>query len=197
MLTPEEQRELLRIARQAIADALPRGDAPRANGGEDVRKNGQTARQPGDSRLGKPGGAFVTIRIKGELRGCIGYIESALPLAEVVKEVAVKAAYEDPRFPSLTAAEFGRIALEVSVLSPLHRISEVGEIQVGSNGLLLELAGSRGLLLPQVATEYHWTREELLENTSRKAGLPRNAWQDPEARMFIFTADIVHEEEHE
>ena len=109
MLTHEEQRELLQIARQAIADALRKRDARRTTGGEDVRKNGQSAPQPGESRLGKPGGAFVTIRNNGELRGCIGYIESALPLAEVVNEVAVKAAFEDPRFPSLTAGFLQKI----------------------------------------------------------------------------------------
>lgn len=180
MLTPEEKRELLKIARDAISCLLRGKEFPRP-----------TPKQGG---LSQPSGAFVTIRIGHDLRGCIGYIESAEPLANVVAEVAVKAACEDPRFPPLTPAEYDRISLEVSVLTPLRAISDISDIRVGEHGLLLELGYRRGLLLPQVATEYGWNREEFLNSVSRKAGLPRNAWRDPNATIYIFGAEVVEEE---
>lgn len=182
MLTPEEKRELAVIARKAIGDAL--------------HGRSSVVQIPAEGNLAHPGGAFVTIRIEGNLRGCIGYIQAPLPLAEVVAEVAQKAALEDPRFPPLEPEELDRASLEVSVLSPLQRITNVHEIQVGVHGLLLELGHARGLLLPQVAVEYGWDRETFLENTARKAGLPRHAWKDPEAEIYIFAAEIIHEEDH-
>jgi len=180
MLTPEERRELLRIAREAIHCSL----------------EGREFKTPAPAQgvLAQPCGAFVTIRIDHDLRGCIGYIESTAPLVDVVAEVATKAAFEDPRFPPLTSAEFSRAALEVSVLSPLRVISDIEEIRVGEHGLLLELGHRRGLLLPQVAVEYGWGSEEFLENVSRKAGLPREAWRDPKATIYIFSAEIAEEE---
>jgi len=180
MLTQEEKRELLKIAREAISRALQGKNLPKPV-----------------SNLGglmQPSGAFVTIRIDHDLRGCIGYIESVAPLADVVADVAAKAALEDPRFPPLTSAEFTRATLEVSVLTPLRVISDKEEIRVGEHGLLLELGHRRGLLLPQVAVEYGWDREEFLNNVSRKAGLPRDAWRDPNATIYIFGAEVVEEE---
>jgi AmmeMemoRadiSam system protein A len=182
MLTPEEKRELMVIARRAIGDAL--------------HGRSSVVQIPAEGNLSRPGGAFVTIRIEGNLRGCIGYIQAPLPLAEVVAEVAQKAATEDPRFPPLSSEEFDRAGIEISVLSPLRRIAGVDEIQVGVHGLLLELRQARGLLLPQVAVEYGWDRETFLENTARKAGLPRHAWMDPDAEIYIFAAEIIHEEDH-
>jgi AmmeMemoRadiSam system protein A len=137
----------------------------------------------------------VTLRSHGALRGCIGYIESILPLANVVEEVAVKAALEDPRFPPLTSAEVKDMIIEVSVLSPLVRVKNIEEINVGVHGLLLELGPRRGLLLPQVATEYHWDRLAFLNATARKAGLPEDGWRHPEAKLYRFTAEIVEETE--
>lgn len=179
MLSDESKRVLLRIAREAIGGALG------------CRSGAETPTK--DASLLTPCGAFVTLRIEGQLRGCIGYIESVLPLAEVVAEVAVKAALEDPRFPPLTRREFDNISIEISVLSPMERISDIEEIQVGVHGLLLELGSRRGLLLPQVATEYHWDRMTFLNSTARKAGLPENAWRSPDARIFRFSAEIVEE----
>ncbi len=181
MFTPDEKRELLRIARDAISCAL---QGKRAKTGTRV-----------EGVLAQPSGAFVTLRINHDLRGCIGYIESSEPLADVVADVAVKAAFDDPRFPPLTSAEFPNVSLEVSVLSPMKLIKDIGEIEVGVHGLLLELGYQRGLLLPQVATEYGWDRLEFLGNVARKAGLPRTAWSDPKARIFTFRADVIVEEE--
>jgi len=195
MLNDEEKREILRIARQSIRAALERSY---------VRKSGPApapvvlpsdpGSRPLTGRLGEASGAFVTIRSGGDLRGCIGYIESPYSLGRVVSEVAEKAALEDPRFPPLTPEEFEGISLEVSVLSPLRKITSFEEIEVGVHGLLLELGHHRGLLLPQVATEYGWNRDEFLEHTARKAGLPRDAWKDPQAEIYIFSAEIVEEE---
>jgi len=180
MFTPEEKRELLRIAREAISDALESRQAP------DMR--------PAEGALARPSGAFVTLRLNQDLRGCIGYIESNEPVRAVIAEVAVRAAFDDPRFPPLTAEEFRNIHIEISVLSPLRQIRDIGEIEVGVHGLVLELGQCRGLLLPQVATEYGWDRLEFLGNVSRKAGLPRTAWSDPGARIFVFSAEVFEEE---
>jgi len=177
MLTEEEKRELLVVARDAITNTLRQ---------KPVLHRASTF--PG---LQQKRGVFVTLRIDHDLRGCIGYIEPLRPLGEVVSEVAVKAATEDPRFSPLTLFELDRTTIEISVLSPLHEISSVEEIEVGTHGLVLELGGMRGLLLPQVATEYHWKREMFLEAVSRKAGLPPDAWQNPEVRMYVFTAEVV------
>jgi AmmeMemoRadiSam system protein A len=187
VLSKKEQEYLLSIARESIARALV--------GGGGGRKSSDRAIAESDlaGALGVRSGAFVTIRLGGDLRGCIGCIASDLPLVRVVDEVAAKAAIEDPRFPPLTQSEFARAALEVSVLSPLEKVDDVTEIQVGRDGLMIELRGRRGLLLPQVATEYGWDRETFLKHTSRKAGLPVDAWKDPEAKICRFTAEIIEE----
>ncbi len=180
MITDDERRQLLAIARDAIACSL--GNRP-------IPDPSSCA-----GRLAEPGGAFVTIRTDGQLRGCIGYIESPLPLAKVVAEVAVKSARQDPRFPPLSSGELEEAALEVSVLSPLQPVKDIGDIRIGVHGLLLEHGLHRGLLLPQVALEYGWDAEEFLENTCRKAGLKEHAWKDPGARLFMFTAEVCNEE---
>ncbi len=181
MLSREHKRELLRIAREAITNALAQRTL--------------AALAPQDEVLRAPSGAFVTLRIDHSLRGCIGYVESVLPLAEVVAEVAQKAALEDPRFPPLTSPELSRLSIEISVLSPLERVTEVEDITVGVHGLLIESGSHRGLLLPQVATEFGWNREEFLSATARKAGLPENGWQDPRAALYRFTADVFEEQQ--
>ena len=176
---------MLEIARESIAHAL--AGANRRSGGSQVRS------QKPEGRLAESSGAFVTIRIGHDLRGCIGYIVSDRPLAEVIAEVAVKAALEDPRFPPLTQGELARATLEISLLSPLKAIAGMEEIRVGQDGLLIELGRFRGLLLPQVATEQGWDREQFLDHTARKAGLPPSAWKDPAAKIYRFTAEIIQE----
>jgi AmmeMemoRadiSam system protein A len=179
MISPEEKRELLALAREAITRAL--------TGVSDSRR---LLRSPG---LEQRCGLFVTLKRAGQLRGCIGYIESTRPLGDVVGEIAVKSALEDPRFPPLTAAELPETTIQLSILSPLRRMQGIGELNIGTHGLLLELGPHRGLLLPQVAVEFGWGPEEFLEATARKAGLHREAWQDSGASIFIFTAEIVDE----
>jgi AmmeMemoRadiSam system protein A len=183
MLTHELKRELLGIARSSIAAALH-------------LKPARTIGSPKISQeLLQPCGAFVTIRIDHELRGCIGYMESLSPLADVVAEVAAKAALDDPRFPPLALRELDQATLEISILSPMRQISSKDEIHVGEHGLMLELGFSKGVLLPQVATEYGWNAEEFLEAVCRKSGLHRSAWKDPDAKISVFAAEVIDEEE--
>ena len=134
-------------------------------------------------------GAFVTLKKRGNLRGCIGYIKAYKPLWETVQEMAIAAAFHDPRFPSLKPEEVPQLTFEISVLSPLKRIKDVHEIEVGKHGLYIIQGRRSGLLLPQVATEYKWDRETFLAETCHKAGLPANAWLDKESEIYIFSAN--------
>jgi len=135
-------------------------------------------------------GAFVSLHKHGQLRGCIGSIQPTKPLHQTVEEMAVAAAFNDPRFESLTSKELKDIELEISVLTPLERVREVKEIEVGRHGLYIKKGFFSGLLLPQVATDYNWDRITFLEETCRKAGLPQNAWEDKDAEIYLFSADI-------
>ena len=178
-MTDDERRRLLAIARESLTSLLEH----------------RPAHDPGPltGRLAEPGGAFVTLRTGGRLRGCIGYIDSPRPLANVVAELARKSAREDPRFAPLSPEELAETAVEVSVISGLAPVNDPGAIRPGIDGLLLELRGRRGLLLPQVAVEQGWDAAGLLSGTCRKAGLPAGAWKEPDARMFTFTAEVCDE----
>ena len=135
-------------------------------------------------------GAFVTLHKKGQLRGCIGYIEGHGPLHKTIEEMAEAAAFRDPRFTPVKEKELPELDLEISVLTPLKRISDVNEIQVGKHGIYIKKGWYSGLLLPQVATEYRWDRQTFLEHTCQKAGLPSNAWKEKDTEIYIFSADI-------
>ncbi|MGV8073948.1 MAG: AmmeMemoRadiSam system protein B [Syntrophobacteraceae bacterium] len=135
-------------------------------------------------------GAFVTIHKRKELRGCIGNIIGSRPLVETIAEMASAAAFHDPRFPAVTAEELPELEYEISVLTPLRRTEDVSEIQVGIHGIYIKKDGRSGLLLPQVATEYGWDRTAFLENTCEKARLPKDAWKDKSADIYIFSADV-------
>lgn len=135
-------------------------------------------------------GAFVTLKKKGELKGCIGHIRGFQPLHETVKEMAVQAAFHDPRFPPLEKKEWKDIDIEISVLTPMKKIQDINEIEVGIHGLYIEKGHNSGLLLPQVATENHWNRKTFLNYTCWKAGLPEDAWKSPDMDIYIFSADV-------
>ena len=135
-------------------------------------------------------GAFVTLTKNGGLRGCIGLIRGVRPLAETIREMALAAAFQDPRFPPLSKNEWPDIGIEISVLTPFSQIKDFSEIEVGKHGLYIEKGAYSGLLLPQVATEYGWNVEEFLQQTCRKAGLSPETYKDPDARIFLFSADI-------
>ena len=135
-------------------------------------------------------GAFVTINKKSQLRGCIGYIEGHGPLHQTIEEMAEAAAFRDPRFSPIKEKELPELEIEISVLTPLKKIADVNEIQVGKHGIYIKRGWFSGLLLPQVATEYGWDRQTFLEHTCQKAGLPSNAWKEKDTEIYIFSADI-------
>ena len=180
-LSASDKKELLRIARESIASAL--SDQP-------ARRIEESA-----ASLKEQCGAFVTLHLRGELRGCIGYIEARFPLYETVEEAAAKAALEDPRFLPLSKQEFKDVEIEISVLSPLQKVSNVDDIEVGRDGLVIDAGYTRGLLLPQVATEYGWGREQFLSQTCRKAGLQADAWKKKGVTIYSFTSDVFSEAE--
>ena len=135
-------------------------------------------------------GAFVTIQKRGQLRGCIGYIEGHGPLHKTIEKMAEAAAFNDPRFTPVKEKELPELDIEISVLTPLKRITDVNEIQVGKHGIYIKKGWFSGLLLPQVATEYRLDRQTFLEHTCQKAGLPSNAWKEKDTEIYIFSADI-------
>ncbi len=136
-------------------------------------------------------GAFVSLHRRGQLRGCIGYLEAVKPLGQTVREMAAAAAFHDPRFRPLGKEELADLEVEISVLSPMQLIKNIDEIQVGTHGLYIVQGYCRGLLLPQVATEYKWDRLTFLQQTCCKAGLRPEAWKDPETKIYRFTAEII------
>ena len=174
-LTEKDKEQLREVAKSAIESVL-------------FGRAGEVA-SLGDN-LKEKGGAFVTIKKKGDLRGCIGYIREVLPIHQTVKEAAVHAAFHDPRFSPLSKDEWKDIEIEISVLTPMKKIGNIEEIEVGKHGLYVEKGYDSGLLLPQVATEYDWDRMTFLEQTCYKAGLPRDAWKGKGLNIYIFSADI-------
>lgn len=178
MTRPAEREQLLRLAREAIAAHLC-GRVPPA--------------VPAEGSAAMPGGAFVTLHSGGMLRGCIGHIEADSPRGGVIVRCAVAAATEDPRFPPLTASELASTTIEVSLLSPCEPVATADDVEVGRHGLIVEMGWHRGLLLPQVATEWGWDREEFLDHTCRKAGLPDDAWKHG-ATIWRFEAEVFGEE---
>ncbi|HLF15331.1 MAG TPA: AmmeMemoRadiSam system protein A [Bacteroidota bacterium] len=159
-----------------------------------VRKEAPPSGVTSDPRLLKPSGAFVTLTIAGELRGCIGYFEPVYSLVESVARAAVKAALDDHRFPPVRPEELARIRLEISVLSGKIPVGSMSEIVVGRDGLYLETDAARGLLLPQVAMEYRWNAGTFLAHVFRKCGLSPAPIGAPGVTVFRFTADVFCEE---
>lgn len=140
--------------------------------------------------LCQPRGAFVSLHRQGQLRGCIGCLEALQPLGQTVREMATAAAFHDPRFRPLKREELSDLEVEISVLSPMQLIDNIDEIQVGTDGLYIVQGSYRGVLLPQVATEYRWDRLTFLRQTCCKAGLAPDAWKDPATKIYLFTAVI-------
>jgi AmmeMemoRadiSam system protein A len=165
------------LARAAIEDALDGGDRVE-------RVLGAGPRHPA---LEAPAACFVTLRLEGELRGCIGGLEETEPLSRAVRRRAVQAAFEDPRFTPLTPDEAPRLEVEVSVLSPLRRVRGPQEIEPGRHGVVLGLGDKRSVFLPQVAAEQGWDATRLLEQLARKAGLPPHGWKQATLEVFETT----------
>jgi uncharacterized protein len=180
-LTPSEKSTLLTIARQAIESAV---------------RTGQVQVEPREEKsLNQRKGCFVTIRNTGKLRGCIGNFQSELPLFKEVAEIAAASATKDPRFYPMKEDDLTNYSLEISVLSPLQKIEDISEIEIGRHGIYLEKSYYRGVLLPQVATEQGWDRATFLKQTCVKAGLPTEAWQDDDAEIYIFSAQVFGEKD--
>ncbi|MCP4583862.1 MAG: AmmeMemoRadiSam system protein B [candidate division Zixibacteria bacterium] len=176
-LTENEKKMLLDLAHNSIAatlkgDNLELDEAYRAGVLQEKR------------------GAFVTLTIKGRLRGCIGYIKGVKPLCETIAEMAVQAAFHDPRFTALTATEFELIDIEISVLTPMTIVKDQTEVEVGRDGLYMVHGYNSGLLLPQVPVENNWDKLTFLSQTCLKAGLSPDAWKQSETQIYRFQADI-------
>jgi uncharacterized protein len=177
-LVDREQQTLLQIARLALTAA--------------VEQREFLENLPANEILQQPTGAFVTLHCRGRLRGCIGQLATADPLIQVVVHCARAAALEDPRFEPVRPQELPDLDIEVSVLSPLFEIT-LDQIVIGKHGLLITRGWQRGVLLPQVASEFGWSAERFLEETCAKAGLERDAWKHPDARVEAFSAEIFSE----
>jgi AmmeMemoRadiSam system protein B/AmmeMemoRadiSam system protein A len=179
-LSQRDRKELLEIARKSVESAVKENK---------LFQPSENLSEP----LMEDRAAFVTITKKGELRGCVGYTGALQSLALTVRDVAALAALRDPRFPPVNASELPNLKYEISVLSPLHRVSDSKQIRLGEHGVLMKKGDYEGLLLPQVASEEHWDRNTLLEQTALKAGLPVKAWRDKETDIFVFTALVFGE----
>ena len=184
-LNKEEQATLLRLARDTVTHFLKTRQPLAAD-------PGKYALTPA---LQTPGAAFVTLKNRGELRGCIGSMVAVAPLYECIIENACNAC-RDPRFVDnpVTEKEVPALSIEISVLSPMRRLDDLTKIQVGRDGLLMGLGNRRGVFLPQVPVEQGWNREQYLSNLCHKAGLPESALKDPQTEFYRFSAQVFGEE---
>ena len=179
MLSKAEAAKLLKIARNAITHQI---------------LNETYNLKPREERsINIHSGCFVTIKQNGNLRGCIGNFQSQQPLYQEVATMAVAAASQDPRFPPMNTDDLGNFNLEITILSPLEKIEDTDKIEVGTHGIYIIKGFNRGVLLPQVATEYGWDKKTFLQQTCIKAGLPDNSWQHQETEIYIFSGQIIHE----
>ena len=179
VVTGTEKETLLRVARETLVRHLTDGGIP-----------SYTVTEPG---LSQKAAAFVTLRQRnGQLRGCIGRVEATDSLLRTVENCAISAATRDHRFSPVTElAELDELVIEISVLSPFRRISSPEEIEVGRHGLLIRQGMQTGLLLPQVASDRGWSRDEFLQAICTKAGLPSDAWHT--AELSVFRAEVFEE----
>jgi AmmeMemoRadiSam system protein A len=173
-----ERAILLRLAHDSILSALKGREIPL---------------DPPTEHLAEHRGAFTTLYLDGELRGCVGYVFPVSSVYRAVAETARAAAFEDTRFRPVTLPEAAQLEIELSILSPPQPIS-IEAIEIGRHGLLIGMAGNRGLLLPQVPVEHNWNRITFLEQTCRKAGLQLDAWKNG-ATIEAFTAEVFREKQ--
>lgn len=178
-LSLKEQKTLLTIARKTLEEFISNGNIPKL----DIK----------EGQLLEKRGVFVTLKKHDELRGCIGYIMPIEPLYKAVIEMTISSSTKDPRFLPVSKKELKDISIEISALTPLIPVENPNQIEVGKHGLYITRGGRSGLLLPQVATENKWNRDEFLSQTCRKAGLPQNAWNEKGTKTYTFTAQIFSE----
>jgi hypothetical protein len=179
-LSEPEKSELLALARKSVEYVVQEKYA--------YEPSASTS-----TTLNQERGAFTTLKKSGDLRGCIGYTSAIKPLYITVRDTATLAAMQDPRFPPVSASELPSLEYEISVLSPLRRVTDVQQIKVGEHGLLMKNGDSEGLLLPQVPVEQQWNRQTFLEQTCRKARMPSTCWMDDDTDIFSFTAVVFGE----
>lgn len=180
-LNTEQKKILLGIAKKTITYAVNKKSIP------DFKIT--------DAALNLKYGAFVTIHKNGNLRGCIGNIIGTAALYKTITKMAIEAALHDPRFGQVMPGELDDIDIEISVLSPFEKITDINKIEVGVHGLFIKNGYYQGLLLPQVATEYNWDRKEFLEHTCQKAGLSRDCYMRESCEIFIFSATVFGEKD--
>ena len=176
MLNESDRDALLRLARKTLEAHFADESAPVCPASH--------------KSLTEQKGAFVSLHRGAELRGCIGQLYPDRELSKVVQHCVLSAAMEDMRFVPVAQDEVGDLSIEISVLSPFRRVQNIDEIEVGRHGLYVVQGGFRGLLLPQVATQYRWDRKRFLEQTCLKAGLSKSAWQDPQTVTYTFEAEV-------
>lgn len=177
-MTPAERSTLLTLARRALEARVRRQPSPLVPKGE---------------AFDLPAGAFVTLHRHGELRGCLGRLDTDRALGSTVAELAAVVSDSDPRFDAVQPSELDDIDIEISVLTPEQPIASIDEVDVGRHGLIAQQGYRRGLLLPQVAVEHGWDRETFVRQTCVKAGLPPDAWRHG-AELFVFEAEVFGEE---
>lgn len=176
-----DQKKLLASARRTLEEYL--------SGGQKVRVPVPAEQRSAD--LAQSAGVFVTVKRNGRLRGCVGHVFPALPLWEAVADRTLAAVSEDPRFKPVEAKE-GPMGLEISILTPLRRLGNWRQFRIGQGGMIL-LNAKSGIILPQIAREMGWNRDQFLENLSQKAGLPREAYRDPRAQLYVYSAQVFAE----
>lgn len=182
----EERALLLRLARESLGRAVSTGT--------DAIELPEAARAPPTAALAEERGAFVSLHTHdGGIRGCVGCMSAARPLAQVVSEMACAAALRDHRFPPMEASELDDVEIEISVLSPAEPVRSIDDVEIGRDGLLVVGAGRRGVLLPQVAEERGWDARTFAAHTCMKAGLPPDATERGSAELFRFHAEVFSE----
>jgi hypothetical protein len=176
--TAADKKQMLALARETIRRYLDTSSIPLARGFSPAME--------------RPQGVFVTLRKKGDLRGCIGVMTPDRPLRVLVGRMALAAAFEDPRFEKVQAGELKDLDIEISVLTPFKEVTGLAAIVVGRDGVLLQKGGRSAVFLPQVAVEEHWTRDEMLGNLCLKGGLDAGCWRAG-AKFSTFQADVFKE----
>jgi len=181
VLNGKEKKILINIVKETIKVHLNSNDQPDFYCGQKA--------------LNEEVGVFVTLKIEGKLRGCIGMLITKEPLYITVSNMALEAAFHDPRFEALKKEEYTALEVEISVLTPFKKIDSIDEIKVGKHGLMISRGNNSGLLLPQVATEYAWDKNTFLEHACIKAGLSTDAWKESDVEICIFSAEVFGSEE--
>ncbi|ACY16667.1 AmmeMemoRadiSam system protein A [Haliangium ochraceum] len=182
VLTDDEKRELLRIARATLREYFHTGRIPPG--------------KPHRDSLTAEAGAFVSLHKGDELRGCIGTQQESTALFRTIQEMTIAAASRDPRFEPIEEDEIEELKIEISVLAEAEPVSSAADVEIGQHGLAIECDGKRGLLLPQVASKAGLDSERFLAEVCTKAGLPEDAWRSDGASLSKFSAQVFSDATH-